>query len=308
MVKKKILITGATGFLGSAFLKRGRELEAQLYPTASEKGKRQGVTIEGMDLTNFPEVSKVIKRVKPEIIYHLGAFVNLARDFQVAQKCIEANFKGTLHLLEALRDIKLERLIYANTEEVYGEGLIPYQEDKVVNPPSPYAITKIAGEYLSKIYAHTFGFKLISLRIGTFYGPGQPKHRFISQIIIRALKNEDIPLTSGKKKRDYVYIDDVIDALVLAKEVSLSEDFVVINIGGGVSYSLKELVEKVLKITKSKSKCLYGKISERALEADKWLMDIGRAWQLLSWKPKTSLEEGIKKTVAYYRNLAQSYG
>ena len=302
MVKKKVLITGATGFLGSSLLRR-RELETQLYPTALKKGRDQGVTIEGMDLTNFSEVNKVIKKVKPDIIYHLGAIVNLARDFQVAQKCIEVNIRGTLNLLEALRNIKLERFIFANTEETYGEGPLPYHENQTVNPPSPYAVSKIAGEYFSKIYAKTFGFKLISLRIGTMYGPGQLKDRFIPQIIIRALKNEDIPLTSGKKKRDYVYIDDVVDALVLTKDVSLSGDFVIVNIGGGVSYTLRELVKRILEITGSKSKILFGKIAERVLEADEWLMDIDQARQLLHWKPKTSLEEGIKKTAIYYKNF-----
>lgn len=293
MAKKKILITGATGFLGSALLKRGGELKGRLYPTASKK----------MDLTNFSEVSKVIKKIKPDIIYHLGAIVNLARDFKVGQKCIEVNIKGTLNLLEALRDIGLERFIFANTEEVYGEGPIPYHEDQTVSPPSPYAISKITGEYFAKIYAKTLDFKLISLRIGTMYGPGLPKHRFISQIIIKALKNENIPLTWGKKKRDYVYIDDVVDALILTKDIVLNDDFTVLNIGSGVSYTLKELVERILRITKSNSKCLWGKIPDRILEADEWLLDISRARKLLHWKPKTSLEEGIKKIVSYYKNF-----
>ena len=302
---KKILITGATGFLGQSLLKRGEELKAELYPTASGRAEYNKVTIEKVDLTDFSEVKEAVEKIRPDIVYHFGAIVNLARDFEIAQKCIEVNIKGTLNLLEALKNTGLERFIFANTEEVYGEAPIPYHENQAVNPPSPYAVSKIAGEYFGKIYAKIFGFELISLRIGTVYGQGQSKNRRIPQIIICALKNEDIPLTWGEKKRDYIYVNDVVDALILAKDAILDNGSTILNIGGGVSYTLKELVGRVLKITKSRSKCLFGEMPERALEADEWLLDVNRARKLLHWKPKTSLEQGLKETVKYFkRNLS----
>lgn len=303
---KKILITGATGFLGQSLLRRGKELRADLYLTASSQAEHNKVAIKKMDLTDFSEVREVIGKVHPEIVYHFGAVVNLARDFEVAQKCIEVNIKGTLNLLEALKNIGLERFIFTSTEEVYGEAPVPYSENQTVNPPSPYAVSKIAGEYFGRIYAKIFGFKLINLRIGTMYGQGQPKDRRIPQIIIRALRNEEISLTWGKKKRDYIYIDDVVDALILAKDAILDDDFAILNIGSGVSCTLKELVGKVLKITRSKSKCLFGEMPERVLEADEWLLDINRARKLLHWEPKTSLDQGLKETTNHFRRNLRS--
>ena len=301
MKNTKILITGATGFLGQALLNKAKDLGGKLYPTASEKTKYKDFVIEKMDLTDFEAVKKVITKVKPNIVFHLGALVELARDFNTAQRCIDINIKGTLSLLESLKFCQLKRFIFASTEEVYGKNKIPYEETQSVMPPSPYSISKVASEQFIRLYANDMGFSAISLRIGTMYGPNQPPNRFIPTIINNALGNNNIELTSGAKKRDYIFVNDVVRALILSRKVSLKNKFTILNIGSGVSYSLKELVEKIIKLTNSKSKILFGKIPERILEADEWLMDIRKSFKLLKWQPEISLEEGLKKTIKSFR-------
>jgi len=296
----KILITGATGFLGKHLAKRLLDDGNDVYLTAAHDGKKMNV--HKLDLMSFEQLKRKISEVRPTAVYHLGAIVNLSRDFKIGQKCLETNIQGTLNLLESLRSFKPVRFIFTSTEEIYGSGKIPYQEDQLPNPPSAYAVSKMAAEYLSGIYAKELGFSLVILRIGTMYGPGQPLSRFIPQIIVRALKNEDIPLNSGRKKRDYIYISDVIDALILSNNKEFKDHTIIMNLGGGTSYRLIEVVEKIISITKSRSKVLIGKVPDRTLEANEWLLDNQKAFEFLGWRPKTSLEEGLKQTINYYQN------
>ena len=288
--KKKVLVTGGTGFFGKNLINR---LERDGYSVSLFQG----------DLTREKEVKKIILKVKPMIIYHLGAIVDLSRDYKTARKCIDVNIKGTLNLLEALRRNVPSRFIYTSTEEIYGEGSPPYREDQLPKPPSPYAVSKIAAENLACIYARELGFSLFIFRVGTAYGPYQPETRLIPHMVIKALKNEDILLNSGRKKRDYIFIDDVIDALILAARKDIKGDSIIINLGGGIQYSLKELVHKIIALTDSKSKVVFGAFPDRVFEADEWLLDNQRAWKILSWKPRVSLRNGLIKMIHYYKNI-----
>jgi len=287
--KEKILVTGSTGFFGKHLTKKLEKKGHEVY-------KLMG------DLTDEHEVKRQVHKFLPTTIYHLGGIVDLSRSFDIAKKCLEINIKGTLYVLEALRKHKPIRFIYTSSEEVYGNGPLPYSEDQIPNPPSPYAISKIAAEQLAKLYGQELGFSIFIFRIGTAYGPEQPDSRLIPQIIIKALKGEDILLNSGTKKRDYIYIGDAIDAMTLLLEKNMEEQVITINAGGGKQYSLKYLVDAVLRLTESKSKVLLGAFPDRLFEADEWLLDNTKAKELLSWEPETSLEQGLRKMIDYYKN------
>lgn len=287
---EKIFITGASGFLG-------RHLEKRLT------NEGHSIFSDKIDLTNFSDLKKIISSFQPTIIYHLGAVVNLSRDFTIAHECIRVNIGGTLNLLEALRETKLKRFIYTSTVEVYGNTQIPYNEDQLPHPPSPYSVSKIAAEQLIDMYARENKFPYFVFRIATVYGPMQPSIRLIPQIIIRSMKNEKIELNSGTKKRDYVYIDDVLEVLLLAKKDKFKKDSGVINIGGGKTYTLKELVSMVLKKTKSTSSVVYGAFPDRVLEAEKWLLNNTRAKKIFGWRPKTTLYNGLTKMIYYYKDI-----
>lgn len=289
-MKNKILVTGATGFLGGRLAKRLIANKEEVYLC----GSRQA------DLTKIEQIKKIIKEVRPAIIYHLGALVDLSRDFQIAQRCIEINIKGTLNLLEAIKDYPPKLFIFLSTEEVYGQGPIPYKENQLVNPPSVYAVSKVAGEHLTSIYAQELGFTALILRVGTMYGPENSASRFIPQIIQQALRNTEIAINSGVKKRDYVYVDDVVEALTIAKDTSFKDLVTIINLGGGKSYRLLEVAKKIVKIVRSKSKIMVGALPDRAGEADIWWLDNTRAGEILGWRPRTTLEEGLKETISHF--------
>jgi UDP-glucose 4-epimerase len=288
--KKTILITGGSGFLGKRLLKK-----------LATKKRKYNIFAQRIDLLNIKELKNSINKIKPHIVFHLAANVDLRRSYEVAKKCIDINITGTLNLLEALRQNPPEKLIFSSTEEVYGDGLIPFKENQTPQPPSPYSISKLASEDLCKLYAKELGFYLYIFRIATFYGPGSALNRFIPQIIVKALKNKEILLNSGRKKRDYIYVDDVIDAFMLAIDKKNKNQVELLNLGGGISYTLKYLVDKILKLTKSYSLVTLNAIPERLLEADEWLLSIAEAKKVLGWKPTTSLEQGLLKTVEFFK-------
>lgn len=295
---RKILVTGATSFLGKHLSLKLKERGEDFFGTAAHEDKKQ--SIRKMDLLDVKEVKNVVKEISPSFVYHLAALVNLTRDFKIAQQCMEINLKGTMNLLESFRAVTPDVVVFVSTEEVYGNGPIPYIEDQLPYPPSGYAISKMAGEWFCRMYAQELGFKLIILRIGTMYGPGDRTSRFIPQLIIKALENDYILLNSGKRKRDYIYIDDAVQSLINVLNVKNLKTPVVFNIGGGSSYTLLELAKIILRETGSSSNIITGKIPERVGEAHEWLMDIKKADDILGWKPKVSLEKGLRKTIKHY--------
>lgn len=297
--KNNILITGASGFLGKSLLKRLRTQPSKFDIFASVLNSSEKDSFQHLDLLDLEELKKTIYKFKPDIVFHLAANVDLSRDFAVAKKCIETNIIGTLNLLESLKQCPPKKVIFTSTEEVYGNGPLPFKEDQLSRPPSAYSISKIASENLCQVYAKELGFSLLIFRIATFYGPGSPLHRFIPQLILNSLRHEKILLNSGIKKRDYVFVDDVVDAFILALEKKHS-NIELLNLGGGKSYTLKEVVALITKLTGSRSNVVLNAIPERLFEADVWLMDIAKAQKSLGWKPVTPLKEGLQQTIDFF--------
>ncbi|MFH1565957.1 MAG: NAD-dependent epimerase/dehydratase family protein [bacterium] len=301
---KKVLITGANGFIGFYLVQRFLKMGAIVYPVVGPGLNTLEVSNVEIDITDFRSVKKYFASVKPEIVYHLGAYVNLTRDFEVGLQCIDINIKGTLNVLEAAYLANVKHFVFFSTQEVYGNSKAPYLENCNMFPPSPYAISKLAGENFCKYYGEAQNLDWTVFRLSTAYGFGQADSRFIPTIMQNAIKGEDILLNSGKKKRDYVYIEDVIDCVVsfVCTENTVNQIF---NVGGGVSYSLEQLVEKITRLTNSKSKIIFNAFPDRVGEADNMLSDISKAKKLLSWKPNYSLDAGLKKTIEFYKKISK---
>ncbi len=300
MINNSVLLTGANGFLGSC-LSNSLSKKYTSVTLTSRHGHKYP-NIQALDLLDFAKTQQIVSITKPDIVIHTGSLVDLSRDYKIGLQCIDSNVKGTLNLLEALQSYPPKKIIYASTEEIYGNGPIPFVETQTPQPPSLYSISKLAAEHISSMYAKERGIKLIILRIATFYGPGQPERRFIPQMILRALKNDQLLINSGTKKRDYIYIDDVVSGILLACEIELEADVEVMNLGGGQSYTLHHLAELIIDSAKSSSTIKKNAFPDRAGEADEWLLDITKAKKMLTWEPKVNLEEGISKEIEYFKH------
>lgn len=303
MKNESILITGASGFLGTHLSESIRSVfpDSQLTLCSGRGDNSRGIL--PLDLTDFDRVSDFISQYKPTTIFHLGGPVDLSRSYEVATSCIEGNLVGTTNLLEAIKGLDIHRFLYASTEEVYGTTNLPYRESDSTTPPSPYAITKLACEHMCRIYAQQYSMPTFVFRIGTMYGPKQPGHRYIVQTILKAIAHEPIPLNSGKKKRDYVFVTDIVDALLLASQHTTDSVYELFNLGGSQTVSLRELVETIVQLAKSNSILRIGEIPDRISEVNEWRLDSSKAKNVLGWETKTDLVSGLLQTIDYYKNL-----
>jgi nucleoside-diphosphate-sugar epimerase len=303
-----VLVTGAIGFIGSHLVKRLVEEGARINIISRSDGIRKNVILRNLDaelkickanLLDYTSIKKCADEVNPEKVFHLGAFVDLKRDFQTANECVQTNIQGTLNMLNALKDINCSSLIHLGTYEVYGFNTVPFREDQPVDPLSPYSISKACSEFFCRFANKIYDIPTVLLRLSNVYGPNQKSERLIPYVINCAIKKEAIKLTEGNQTRDYLYVDDAIEAIIkssLTKEV-VSE---VINIGSGKEYKIKEVVQKILDLMDCPIIPQYGELEHRAYEPERWYCDITKAKKLLEWAPHCSLDDGLKKTIGWY--------
>ena len=301
---KNILLTGATSYLGKKLIQvLSSNEEYSLLKTALHSDQESNIV--KVDLTQIEDIKNVLSQFTPAIIIHTGALVNLSREFKIGKECLNVNTIGTMNLLESIKNNPACIFIYISSEEVYGNGPIPFKESQILSPPSPYAISKVAAENFITWYAKEYRLKSVIIRFGTFYGPELPENKYFSQTIGHLLKNEKVPINSGKKKRDYLYIDDAVELILklLKADNFAAHQPLVLNAGGGKSYSLLEVITLLKKLVNSESEMQIGVIPDIITEREEWLMDIGNAYEVLEWKPEIDLAEGLKRTVEYFKNL-----
>ncbi|MBT3394990.1 NAD(P)-dependent oxidoreductase [archaeon] len=260
---KKILITGSEGFVGSRLIEK---FENKYDLTLFDKKFNR-------DITN-PES---FKGLDVDYVIHLAAITRSDNLFEM----FDVNVNGTFNVLEFCKNSGAN-LIFASSSAVYGNIESPITETSNLNPSSYYAITKKLGEELCKFYYDNFSVNNTILRIFNPYGPNQTEG-FLIPDILSQLGESEINLGNPYQKRDYIYIDDLVDAI--DKSLDLNK-FNIINIGTGTSYCVKELVKKI-----TDKKVNFSDLS--MVESDIYA-DISKAKKLLSWVPKVSLEEGIK--------------
>jgi nucleoside-diphosphate-sugar epimerase len=291
-----ILLTGATGFLGSALLNRLQK-DGHTVTGISEHGNQQKGIL-AISLLDEKAVFDIVQATCPDIIFHVGAFVDLSREYRVAKECLKTNTIGTLILLEAAKKANVVKMVFASTEEVYGNGPTPYTEDQILNPPSPYAVSKIAAESLLTLYAQENRMSGYIFRIGTMYGADQQKNKFISTLVRQAKTNQEIRIPNAQNQRDYIYVDDVVAAFMQALVLSEKVPLEVINIGSGVATSMAQFVDSIKETVQSHSVIIDGGVALRPNESPYWLMDISKAKRILRWEPKITLEVGIAKMIS----------
>ncbi|MBN1488025.1 MAG: NAD-dependent epimerase/dehydratase family protein [Anaerolineae bacterium] len=297
----RILITGGAGFLGSALanalVKQGHEVMAlDDLSSGNPDYLDSRVLFHRGSIANRPKLWTLLQGV--DCVYHLAARVLVAESILYPREYNEVNVGGTLALLESMRDVQVPKLIFTSSGAIYGEQVQqPVIEEMIPNPRSPYAVSKLSTEY----YAHTIGslwnITTVSLRIFNAYGPGQPLLPSHSPVIPRFLHQalgggSVVIFGSGTQTRDFVYVDDVVTALIAAataKHINRQT----INVGSGIDTSINALANLILKLTNSSSSILHSTTEDNGVS--KLQADIALAKQLLGYQPKVSLEEGIRR-------------
>lgn len=304
MNRKTFLITGATGFIGTNLVERlkneGHKVFRLVLPGKSIKDSDNFFYV---DITKIKKLRKLFndKKIKPDIIIHLAAHVDSKKDYLTSKRVIQTNILGTLNMLEVAKEFNIRYFIHMGTEESYGNISPPFSEKDRLDPHTPYAISKVATEYFSMMYYRVYKLPVVLLRFAAIYGPRQNCTKLIPMSIISALEGKNIVLHSPSQKRNFLFIDDAINGIL---KICFSERNIkgeVFNFGGVTLYSIREVVKKIITIIGTPVKIIEKRNTILSSEPKKVISDISKAKDILRWFPATSLEDGLKKTVAWYR-------
>jgi len=309
---KRILVTGAAGFIGSNIILNLLSFNCKVvgldnFSTGQMENlefclKNPNFALLQGDIRDFTYLKKNLKDL--DIIFHEAALGSVPRSVKDPLTTNENNINGTLNLLMLARDLNIERFVYASSSSVYGEKeTLPKKEDMPSEPVSPYAVSKLAGENYVISFSKVYGLKTVSLRYFNVYGPNQvasPYSGVIAIFISRALQKQPLIIYGdGKQTRDFTFVQDVVDANFLAatKKAAIGAVF---NIGFGAQTSVLNLAHKVIELCN----ILELEIQFKPLRKGDVLhsyADINRARKILEFKPKFNLEKGILETIKWFQ-------
>ena len=302
-----VLVTGATGFLGSHLTRRLLDEGAQVHALTSTVSSvypqrllavRDEVTLHEGSLTDRSAMDAVASDVRPRLVFHLGAYTHVGKSWQRVDECVQVNVQGTVNLLQALAPYGFDKFVYAGTSEIYGDVDVPFREDGPVNPISPYSVSKYAGERYCRMFHQGKGWPLVMVRPFNAYGPAQSPDRIIPEIIVRALRGQRLAMTQGRQTREFNYATDIAAGFLSA--ALKGEPGRLYNIGCGNEVSMADLASTILRLMGDPIVAELGVLPDRPTEIWRMHSDATRARTELGWAPEVSLEDGLRRTIDWY--------
>lgn len=316
---KRVLVTGAGGFIGSHLVERLAQLGARVrafvrYNARNDPGllalvnekTRAGVEVVSGDLRDPHAISQAVKGC--EIVFHLGALIAIPYSYLHPYEVAETNVMGTMNVLLACRDHEVARLVHTSTSEVYGTArYAPIDEPHPLQGQSPYSASKIGADKLVESFHCSFGLPAVTVRPFNTFGPRQSARAVIPTIITQALSNDTIRLGNQDATRDFTYVSDTVEGFVRAAQ-SNGVEGMVINLGTGREVTIGNLAQLIVSQTGASAKIELDPARLRPADSEvmRLLSDNSLARQSLGWTPQVTLEEGIDHTIAWVRaNLAR---
>ena len=309
----RTLVTGGAGFIGSHFVEKllaaGHEVVTlddfnDFYDPRTKQANiasfAKDVAVHLVDLRDGATVRSLFRHERFDTIAHLAARAGVRPSIQHPRLYYDTNVIGTLHLLEAARVTGVERFIFASSSSVYGASkTVPFSEDQFLTQTlSPYGATKIAGEFLCSTYSHLYQMRVVALRYFTVYGPRQRPDLAIHQFTRRIYAGQPIDqFGDGSTRRDYTYIDDIIQGTMAALDYD-GPLYDVFNLGESQTIQLKDLISAVENALGKKAK--INKLPEQPGDMPLTYADISKAKKLLGYNPITKLNQGLPKFVEWF--------
>jgi UDP-glucose 4-epimerase len=299
------LVTGAAGFLGSALANRltreGQEVRGLDDLSAGDPNRlNPDVLFTRGDVTDQPKLWTLLQEV--DCVYHLAAKVSVPESVLYPREYNIINVGGTVSVMEAMRDVGVKRVVLISSGAVYGDqSKQPLTEEIRPNPGSPYAVSKLAAEHYVRTIGALWGIETVSLRVFNTYGPGQPlpaAHPPVIPHFLRQIaRGGTLVINSrGEQTRDFVYVDDVVEAMVAAATAP-TVDRSVINIGSGIETSIKALAQSAIEAVGASADWMY--MEDQDPGPSRMCADIRLARAKLGYKPRVSLGEGLQRMVTH---------
>ncbi|NPA52867.1 MAG: dTDP-glucose 4,6-dehydratase [Aquificae bacterium] len=307
----KLLVTGGAGFIGSEFVRQAVEkgYETVVVDKLTYAGDLERLSSVGdkinfykADITNREFVEYIYKKEKPDIVVHWAAESHVDRSILDATPFIDANVKGTQVLLDLAKNSDISLFVNIATDEVYGElgERGQFYETTPLNPNSPYSASKASADMLGRAYYRTFNLPVVTVRPSNNYGPWQYPEKLIPVVILKALKNEPIPVYgTGENVREWLYVSDCADAVFhIIEKGKVGEIY---NVGSGQEKRNIDVVTSILQIL-GKPQSLIQFVKDRPGHDFRYSLNVDKIKKELGWEAKVKFEEGIRKTVNWYLN------
>ena len=317
---KKVLITGAEGFIGSHLTERlvalGAEVKALVMYNSfntwgwidtfrpSEKNKLHIICA---DIREADLLKSTLEDI--DIVFHLAALIAIPYSYVSPSSYIKTNIEGTLNLLQAARDHGVEKFLHTSTSEVYGTAqYVPIDEKHPLQGQSPYSASKIGADMLAESFHRSFDLPVTTVRPFNTYGPRQSMRAIIPTLIVEMLSNDKIQLGSLQPIRDFTYVSDTVEGFIKAAETD-DINGEVINIGSAQGISIGKLAEKLMKMLNKKItiESEEKRVRPPQSEVNQLICNNNKAKELIDWQPKMSLDEGLEKTITWFKANAGEY-
>lgn len=315
---RRVLITGAGGFIGSHLVERlvesGAGVTAFVHYNAlgtcgwlDESPSRGAVEIVAGDLCDADSVRRAMRHV--ETVFHLAALVAIPYSYQAPMAFVRTNVEGTLNLLQAAVEARVSRVIHTSTSEVYGTAqYVPIDERHPLQAQSPYAATKIGADQLAEAFFRSFELPVTIVRPFNTFGPRQSARAIIPAIISQVLANGPVRLGNLRPTRDFNYVSDTVNAFILAAEHDAAIGQT-IHVGSGREISIGDLVALIGQLLGRPVSIEHEDRRERPMhsEVERLLADNALARRVLQWAPAIGLEEGLRRTIEWAQRHLKTY-
>ena len=311
MASRRILISGASGFIGACLARslsdKGQEIHVLLRNQSNLwriKDKLGAFTTHNVDLLDRDGVFALLKEVRPDIVYHLAAYGAYAYQ-KDPKSSVLTNILGTINLADASLD-HTGSFINVSSSSEYGIKDHPMREDDLLEPNSIYGTTKAAATLYCHHLARENGAPITTFRIFAAYGYYEDPTRLMPSVILPFLRNESPKLSSPYSVRDFIFVEDITNAFEKAASMHSARGQV-LNLGCGIQHPIGEVVSLVKEFTGARKEAIWGSMEKKQLEPTTWVADMSKTKATLEWAPRYDLKAGLKKTVDWYKNNLQLY-